>query len=493
VDRIACVDVPSLPLQLLLRQRPEWASHPVAVVDRDKAQGTILWVNEAARRMRILPGLRYAAGLSLSRELRGSTVSAHEIARAVDEIVHRLRFFSAAVEPSDEPGVFWLDASGLSLLYPSLQRWAELIVEDLHIAGLRVAAVVGFSRFATYALARAKLGARALSDPAREDELARGIALERLSLPPDVRDALHHLGIDTLGGFLDLPGPSVRKRFGPDVYRLHRLARNELWAPLQPRPNVELVRSQRGLDHAESDRERLLHLVEELLTAGLEQLKLRVQLVQGLRLELQLEDGPTRTEHLRPAHPTVEHRQLLDLLRLRLESIDLASGAEKVVLQLEGIAPGREQLSLFDDTPGRDLDAAQRALARLRAQLGNDAVQRAQLTEGHLPEATFAWEALDELRPATARHVHRRPLVRRLLSRPQALSRQRRNEPDGWMILGLEGGPVEEVHGPYVISGGWWVREVQREYHFVRTARSGWLWVYFDRRRRRWFLQGAVQ
>ena len=61
------------------------------------------------------------------------------------------------------------------------------------------------------------------------------------------------------------------------------------------------------------------------------------------------------------------------------------------------------------------------------------------------------------------------------------------------MILGLEGGPVEEVRGPYLISGGWWVREVQREYHFVRTTRSGWLWVYFDRRRRRWFLQGAVQ
>ena len=71
--------------------------------------------------------------------------------------------------------------------------------------------------------------------------------------------------------------------------------------------------------------------------------------------------------------------------------------------------------------------------------------------------------------------------------------RQRRNEPDGWMILGLEGGAVEETLGPYVVSGAWWHREVHREYHFVRTGKTGWLWVYFDRRRRRWYLQGTVE
>ena len=34
---------------------------------------------------------------------------------------------------------------------------------------------------------------------------------------------------------------------------------------------------------------------------------------------------------------------------------------------------------------------------------------------------------------------------------------------------------------------------LEREYHYVRTEREGWLWVYFDRRRRRWFLQGSVE
>ena len=46
--RLACVYVPSLPLQLLVRRHPEWIDRPVAVVDKDKPHGTVLWVNERA-------------------------------------------------------------------------------------------------------------------------------------------------------------------------------------------------------------------------------------------------------------------------------------------------------------------------------------------------------------------------------------------------------------------------------------------------------------
>ena len=64
--RLACVDLPAFPLQLLLRRHPEWASYPAAVVAEDKPQGLILWVNERARQQGVLPGLRYAAALSLA-------------------------------------------------------------------------------------------------------------------------------------------------------------------------------------------------------------------------------------------------------------------------------------------------------------------------------------------------------------------------------------------------------------------------------------------
>ena len=54
-------------------------------------------------------------------------------------------------------------------------------------------------------------------------------------------------------------------------------------------------------------------------------------------------------------------------------------------------------------------------------------------------------------------------------------------------------GPVEEVIGPHIVSGGWWTRETTRAYHYVRTRSGRWLWIYNDRRRRRWFLHGEVE
>ena len=114
VDRMACVDLPALPLQLLLRKYPDWRTRPAAVVDSDKPQGRLLWVNDKARSSRILPGMRYAAALSLNGDLRAAVVPANEIERAVGAIGKRMERFTPGVEPAtDEPGVFWLDASGL--------------------------------------------------------------------------------------------------------------------------------------------------------------------------------------------------------------------------------------------------------------------------------------------------------------------------------------------------------------------------------------------
>lgn len=83
-------------------------------------------------------------------------------------------------------------------------------------------------------------------------------------------------------------------------------------------------------------------------------------------------------------------------------------------------------------------------------------------------------------------------MVRRYFHPPIPLPMRSKHEPDGW-ILDFADGPVEEVLGPHVLHGGWWLREVRRDYYYARTRNGRWLWVYHDRRRRRWFLQGEVE
>jgi len=215
VDRTACVDIKALPLQLLLRTRPEWRVQPVVVVDRDKPLGLILWANEHAYARRIFPGMRYAAALALSRELRGGVVSEAEIAVAVRDVTQRLWCFSPRIEPSTrEHGVFWLDASGMRHLYPSLEVWAERIREDLRDAGLYASVAVGFSRFGSYAAAKSSSKNVVFAGADQERASVRRVPIVRLGMDAYLRDTLLKLGVETLGGFIDLPAEGIAKRFG---------------------------------------------------------------------------------------------------------------------------------------------------------------------------------------------------------------------------------------------------------------------------------------
>ncbi len=498
MERWGCVDVPALPLQLLILRHPGWARCPVAVVDRDDPQGVILWVNERARRDRVRPGQRYAEGLSLAAGLRAGVVDQEQIRVEVDRLARCLRKFTPEVEPSsDEPGVFWLNASGFERLFPCLESWASGIQEELHKAGFWAAVVVGFDRFNTYALGKLAAGSstvQILATAQQERRRAGQVPLDRLHLQPSLRDSLQRLGIETVADLRRLPAGGLLSRFGRESYLLHRLVAGALPAPLAPAFETEpvLERFELEPEQHQIDATALLFLLKQRLAIMQPVLAERGEAVAGLRLRLLLDGGGTSDHHIKPAEPTLDEVQLIDLLRLRMDALELLAPIVGFELLAEGVAATREQLQLFAEKPRRDLRAANRALARLRAELGEAAVVQAVLLKGHLPEAGFGWQALPEIKPARpAERVHLR-LVRRVLGRPQLLACQHA-VPDGWFAFGLGPGPVQALFGPYLVSGGWWRRPQHREYHFAETRRGDLLWIYFDRHRRSWFLHGMVE
>ncbi len=495
MDRTACIDLPAFPLQLLLLRHPDWREHPAAVVEADRPQGIVLWANERARALRVLPGMRYAAGLSLAPGLRAGVVPEDEIRRAEAALAERFRRFTPNVEPSaGEPGVFWLDARGLERLFPSLEDWARRLREEAAGAGFDASVVVGFKRFGAYALARAHRGVHVLKNAAEEREATRAVPLDRLALPPATRDALARLGIVTVGGFTDLPAGGIATRFGPEVHRLHRVASGDLEVPLQPeRPDVPATR-RLVLDHPEEDAGRLIAAIEGLLGPLLDEVGEKGKALAELTLGFRFERLGDHVESLKPASPTLDARLLMELVRLRLQAVrKLPDRVVEVLLAAGETEAAQRKQRLFAEAGGRDLAAANQALARARARLGDDAVVRARSRDAHLPEASFAWERLDALGDAAPRPVSEPRLVRRIHARPQPLPPRERHEPDGWMLRGLEQGPVVRVLGPYVVSGGWWERPAHRDYHFAETKDGEILWLFYDRGTRRWFLQGRVE
>jgi len=229
----------------------------------------------------------------------------------------------------------------------------------------------------------------------------------------------------------------------------------------------------------------------------------RAQALAVLGLSLLVDRSNWLREQIRPAAPTLDAIQILDLVRLRLESRKLSAGVIEIELNAEGCAATPEQLRLFTERPTRDLEAANRALARLRAEFGDQAVVQAKLKGGHLPEARFSWEPLTRVE-LPRNDLNRlnglndcptaKMLVRRIAAKPILLPGEPRpTHEDGWLLVGAKYGSIDKLTGPYILSGGWWNREIHREYYFAETRRGDFLWLYYDRRRRRWFLQGWIE
>ena len=506
-DRLACVDLPALALQLLLKRHPEWSAHPAAVVAEDKPQGLILQINERARRCGVLPGLRYAAAFSLARGLRAGEIAPDEIHKAIVALTQRLMRFTPEIEPSaPEPGVFWLNGKGLQRLYASPREWGGAIYQDIKTQGFQANLVIGFSRFGTYAVAKEKQGITIFDEPAEERSAARKVPLDRLNIEAKFRDTLLKLGIKTVGGLLSLPSAGLRERFGAQAHRLYRMAAGDLWTPLDPCAPEETVAQRYLLDDPENDVTRLLFLIKQLLHPMPATLAARAQALSALWLGFLIDKSEWLKEQIRPAVPTLDAVQILDLVRLRLESLKFSAGVVEIELTAEVCAATVEQLRLFNEQPKRDFDSANRALARLRAEFGADAVVQAKLKDGHLPEARFTWEPLAQINlPENGLNGAKRlndlnglnsskTLVRRITEKPIMLAGGPFNRhEDGWLLLGPKHGSIDKLTGPYVYSGGWWNLEIQRDYYFAETRRGDLLWLYYDRVRRRWFLQGAVE
>ena len=492
---VACLDLPAFPLQLVWRHEPAWRAHPTVVIDEDRPQGTILWACERARASGVLAGQRYAHALARCPGLRARVVPPEQIATAIAELRTGLHAVSPRVEPG-EPGTFWLDGDGLDHIFAD---WGAAIGAVIAARGFVGAIVVGFSRFATYAIARAaRRGILTLASDAEERTAASAVPLARLDLDPKLRDALARLGVTRVGEMVRLPAGGILERFGREAHRLYQLAAGERWDPLVPVAPPEAPDERILLDDDEDDVERLVFVLKAPLDRLLARLAAKGRALTALHVELALKHAvgriETRADCIVPAAPTLDGRALLRLVHLRLTGMPPVSPVNAARLWADDLAATREQLALFASRPRRDLRAADEALARLRAELGDDAIVRAVLRDGHLPEASFGWERLAHVVPASPNPPPVRALVRRMLVRPQLLPPQARQvRDDGWLLSGLEHGAVVRIVGPYVVSGAWWTHEIQREYHFAELRRGDCLWVYFDRARKRWFHHGAIE
>lgn len=385
-----------------------------------------------------------------------------------------LQRFSPEVQPSQEEAqVFWLNASGLNAMYGSLTHWAEQLRSEL--SGCSVA--VGFSRFGSYAAAKSlSHDFICFETHDQEQQYVSRICLRYLAINPKELAILKKLGIDTVGGLEKLPGPSVKQRFEDAVVKLHQRATGYLKEPLESAHIVEPVYERLTIEPPDNNVSRLLFGIKRMLRFLVSQAAHTQTAITQLTLRMHCEAAYRAEFSVKPAEATLDAVQLLQLLHLRLLQVELPERVVELLLGAETIPATQEQLLLFAHKPRRDLAAANRALARVRAQYGENAVLKATLFEAHLPEAQFQWQRLPNLSVAQSGQAHLHQLVRRVYARPILVSRPE----------------MRDAYGPYTVEGGWWKSGTRRDYYFTKDDAESWLWVFFDHKAQRWFMHGRL-
>jgi protein ImuB len=318
----------------------------------------------------------------------------------------------------------------------------------------------------------------------------RDLARRLQPLPVEVLDCdastlstLESIGVRTLGEVLGLPTAGLAKRFGPAFC-------DELARALGTRADPREFFSPPQRFHAElelpaevREAEALVFALRRLIVQLGGFLSARDGGVQRFQIGLFHKESRTDVEIglVRPGND-IDH--FVMLAREKLSALKLKGPVRRIGLAAEEIfAIVPETPDLLDDRLKSSGDW-HGLIERLRARLGNHAVNGIATEAAHRPEA--AWRVTEPGEKGPAFDYGTRPMW--LLAQPKRIDALAPPSP-----ISQNDGPLALLAGPERIESGWWDgRDATRDYFIARDTNESLLWIYHERdpAKDHWYLHG---
>ncbi|MBD3258297.1 hypothetical protein GF377_07675 [candidate division GN15 bacterium] len=485
--RVACVLLPNFAIEVCLKAAPHLADLPVVLVDEDIEAAEIIARNGIAADRGVLLTMTVAQARIVCDNLRPVLRDQDLEIEQSNRVYKILQRLSPFVEESS-PGLYYLDAAGMTLLYQNDRQFADCIITDTRPVGYPVQVGIANNKYvARIAAERSAVNAATVVAINREARFLKPLPINQAHLPDDTVAMLRDLGLYTLGQVASFPANELRHRFGPDGFALAKLARGDDTAFFEPdRPTEDLTDSI-WLTAPIYQADMIIARVEQLLAPLLTRLGRFSQGCATIVVTLTLDNRSEQAITITVDQPTLNTTTFVRQFKQQTADLNLTSPVTGITVTIpEVLRLAAEQLSLEGSDVSEAIDSDLPKQHAVTIPLPQDML----LPEQRFTLVPFVGNARKQ-HSANTPHTLYVTLGRinglRLVQPPREITviTDNLHRPTGVQRYRAT------AIGPWELSGGWWSRYFDRVYWEVQTDHQRKYLVFYDRLLAKWYVQGV--
>lgn len=477
LKRYLSIWLPYLPTDRMAKHHPELRDKPFVLAAKEKSRMVIKAANLLAIREGVTAGKVLADARAILPTVEVFDDEPLETASLLESLAEWCLRFSP-IAAVDGPDGIMLDISGCPHLWGGEQSYIETITRRFLNGGYHSRLAIADTIGTAWAMAR--YGEKqAIVETGRQAEALASLPPEALRLELSIIQKMQKLGFRQIGQFINMPGPTLRRRFG-DVM-LQRLGQAlgsypEALKPVQPvepyqerLPCLEPILTLKGIEIA------LKHLLEQLCKRLERDGKgVRTALFKGYRI-----DGNVQEISIGTSRASYNTKHLFRLFELKVNSIEPALGIELFVIEAPLVEDVCENQDTLWDIKGSQSKVAE-LLDNIAGKIGMGAIRRYLPAEHHWPERSIKETASLDEKPEIAWPADKlRPL--HLLPEPELIDVMV-PLPDYPPILFTHKGKIFKImkaDGPERIEQEWWMTDGQpRDYYRVEDEKGARYWLF---------------
>ncbi len=495
--RVACTYIPNFPLEIFFREQPSFALRPMVVVGDSAGKAKVVALNGLAQTAGIEPGMTEAQAHSLCFNLRIRTRDTERENEMSMEVLRALQNVSPSVQ-EESAGVYFVDTSGLNLLYKSEKGLARKIISAVRTKLLPVKVGIAKNKF----LARVAAEISQSSDftivtAGTEMKFLKDIPIGCLDVSGQVLEKLTELGIETIGEVSNFSRSEMALRFKLEGTKLSRNSRGDDPELFSPESLPDKLSRRIVLTYSICRIDVILSHVGRLLDELLGKIGKSGYTTDSVIVDLRLEDRNRISFRAALDRPSTNAQKFIRQIRHELDKQKPASGVNEIRLTIPKALPQiSEQLEFRNKRGGAGI-----------LTLGN-LINLPDFRKLCLPESrdSFLPEMNFRLAPVSSslkkkgginrgnewNHPYAMGLISglRLLQKPKETEVISEGGVPRAIVIESISREIRRSLGPWQISGGWWDKGFDRFYYEIETSDRKLYLLFYDNVSSRWFIHG---